>query len=205
MGIRLGHNDYGKSRVRLLRVARDADRHDIKELNLAIRMEGDFETAHTVGDNSKVLATDTMETTVYALAQQKSIESAEEFCRRLIEFFLANNPPVRHIPGATGTPLILTNVQFAQNGFVYTIIASNLVSTASTNMTLHVIITPAIQTQPQSLIVTNTQSASFTVVSTNGDAGADVSMVFQQQHADYGRDQCHLHDCQRHTGQRRLL
>ncbi|MGO9528344.1 MAG: pectinesterase family protein [Verrucomicrobiia bacterium] len=73
-----------------------------------------------------------------------------------------------NIPGATGTPLILTNVQFAQNGFVYTIIASNLVATASTNMTLYVIITPAIQTQPQSLIVTNTQSASFTVVSTNG-------------------------------------
>ena len=35
-------------------------------------------------------------------------------------------------------------------------------------MTLYVIITPAIQTQPQSLVVTNTQSASFTVVSTNG-------------------------------------
>jgi urate oxidase len=97
MGIRLGHNDYGKSRVRLLRVARNADRHDIKELNLAIRMEGDFETVHTVGDNSKVLATDTMKNTVYALAQQKPIGSAEEFCRGLIEYFLANNPPVRQV------------------------------------------------------------------------------------------------------------
>jgi PKD repeat protein len=72
------------------------------------------------------------------------------------------------IPGATGTPLILTNVQFAQDGFVYTVIASNSVGTASTNMTLHVIICPSVQTQPQSLTVTNAQSASFTVVSTNG-------------------------------------
>jgi len=72
------------------------------------------------------------------------------------------------ITGATGTPLVLTNVQFAQDGFVYTIVASNSVGTASTNMTLHVIICPSIQTQPQSLTVTNSQTASFTVVSTNG-------------------------------------
>jgi len=72
------------------------------------------------------------------------------------------------IPGATDVPLVLTNVQFAQDGFVYTLIASNHVGTATTNMTLHVIITPAIQTQPQSLVVTNTQGACFSVVSTNG-------------------------------------
>ncbi len=72
------------------------------------------------------------------------------------------------IPGATGTSLILTNVQFSQNGLSYTIIASNILGTATNSATLSVIITPVIQTQPQSLIVTNTQSASFTVVSTNG-------------------------------------
>jgi T5SS/PEP-CTERM-associated repeat protein len=70
--------------------------------------------------------------------------------------------------GATGSSLILTNVQFSQDGLSYTIIASNSSGTATNSATLHVIITPAIQTQPQSLIVTNTQSASFTVVSTNG-------------------------------------
>jgi len=72
------------------------------------------------------------------------------------------------ITGATGAPLVLTNVQFAQDGFVYTIVASNSFGVASTNITLHVIICPAVQTQPQNLTVTNTQSASFTVVSTNG-------------------------------------
>ena len=55
MGIRLGKNSYGKSCVRLLRVGRQEARHDIKELTLEIRFEGDFETAHTTGDNRKIL------------------------------------------------------------------------------------------------------------------------------------------------------
>jgi urate oxidase len=121
MGIRLGQNDYGKSRVRLLRVARNAERHDVKELNLAIRMEGRFETAHTAGDNSKILATDTMKNTVYALAQQQLIGSAEEFCRRLIEYFLANNPQVRQVE-VDAEEVLWTRMQIggSQHGSAFT-------------------------------------------------------------------------------------
>jgi len=79
MAIRLGENNYGKQRVRILQIARHADRHDIKELTLGIRLEGDFEEAHTKGDNRKVLPTDTMKNTVYALAKLHSIKSPEEF------------------------------------------------------------------------------------------------------------------------------
>ncbi len=53
MSIRLGQNDYGKSRVRLLRVTHREDKHEIKELTLAIRFEGDFETAHTRATTAK--------------------------------------------------------------------------------------------------------------------------------------------------------
>jgi urate oxidase len=97
MGIHLVHNDYGKSRVRLMRVVRNGNQHEVRELTLAIRFEGDFESAHITGDNSKILPTDTMKNTVYALAQQKPIESVEEFCRRLIEHFLGNNPQVSQV------------------------------------------------------------------------------------------------------------
>ncbi len=62
--IRLGENNYGKQRVRLLRVARQEIRHEIQELTVGIRFEGDFETAHTQGDNKKILPTDTMKNTV---------------------------------------------------------------------------------------------------------------------------------------------
>jgi urate oxidase len=94
MTIRLGENSYGKSRVRLLRVVRQEGRHDIKELTLGIRFEGDFETAHTKGENRKILPTDTMKNTVYALARQYPVEAIEEFCLHLIEHFLTYNPQV---------------------------------------------------------------------------------------------------------------
>ena len=65
MVVRLGENSYGKSSVRLLRVLRQEGRHDIKELTVTIRFEGDFEAAHTKGENKKILPSDTMKNTVY--------------------------------------------------------------------------------------------------------------------------------------------
>jgi urate oxidase len=94
MTIHLGDNGYGKQRVRIMQVTRHADRHDVKELTLGIRLEGDFETAHTQGDNSKVLPTDTMKNTVYALAKQKRMESPEEFSLRLADHFLTKHAQV---------------------------------------------------------------------------------------------------------------
>jgi urate oxidase len=97
MAIRLGENNYGKQRVRILQVARRPDRHDIKELTIGIRLEGDFESAHSKGDNRKVLPTDTMKNTVYALAKQHKIESPEEFSLRLANHFLSRNPQVARV------------------------------------------------------------------------------------------------------------
>ena len=71
------------------------------------------------------------------------------------------------IPGATGLSVGVPNVQFSQDGSVYSIIASNSVGSLTNSAVLHVVVPPAIATQPQSLTVTNTQSASFTVVYTN--------------------------------------
>ncbi|HUA00796.1 MAG TPA: urate oxidase [Candidatus Aquilonibacter sp.] len=97
MTIRLGQNNYGKSRVRLLRVSRGKDQHEIHELTLAIRFEGDFETAHTRGDNSKILPTDTMKNTVYALARKNPVDSAEQFCGVLTDHFLGGNPQAQSV------------------------------------------------------------------------------------------------------------
>ena len=97
MGVMLGHNNYGKSRVRLLRVTRREKHHEIKDLTLAIRFEGDFEAAHTVGDNRKILATDTMKNTVYVLAKQYSAEPVEDFALHLVEHFLTYNPQVSRV------------------------------------------------------------------------------------------------------------
>jgi urate oxidase len=85
----LGANNYGKSRVRLVRVARRPDRHDIADLTVDVALEGDFEAAYVAGDNSGLLATDTMRNTVYALARGTDVGDIERFGMQLVEHFLA--------------------------------------------------------------------------------------------------------------------
>jgi urate oxidase len=97
MSIRLAENNYGSSQIQLLRVAKQEGRHDIRELGISIRFEGDFEAAHSQGDNRKILPADSMKNTVYALARQHSIEPLENFGLHLIEHFLTYNPQVTRV------------------------------------------------------------------------------------------------------------
>src|SRR5882757_5125544 len=97
MSIHLGENNYGESRVRLLRVAKQAGRHDNRELTVSIRFEGDFEAAHTKGDNSKILPADTMKNAVYALARQHSVEPVEAFGLHLMDQFVTYNAQVSRV------------------------------------------------------------------------------------------------------------
>lgn len=97
MAIRLAENHYGESHVRVLRVARQQGRHDVRDLSLSFRLEGAFEAAHAQGDNRKILPGDTLKNTVYALARQHSMETAEEFSLHLIEHFLTYNQQVSRV------------------------------------------------------------------------------------------------------------
>jgi len=83
---------YGKSRVRLVQVARRGDRHDLSDLNVAVRFEGEYGESYTAGDNADVLPTDTMKNTVYALAAQRGIQEPEAFGVALATHFLERNP-----------------------------------------------------------------------------------------------------------------
>lgn len=67
------------------------------------------------------------------------------------------------IPGATNLSLTLSSVQYSQNGYVYSLVASNSVNSVTNSATLTVLVPPAISSQPVSLVITNTQSASFSV------------------------------------------
>jgi urate oxidase len=83
---------YGKSRVRLVQVARHGDRHDLSDLTIAIRFEGEYGESYTAGDNTGVLPTDTMKNTVYALAAAHGIQEPEAFGLTLASHFLDRNP-----------------------------------------------------------------------------------------------------------------
>ena len=74
------------------------------------------------------------------------------------------------IPGATSLSLTLTNVLYSQNGYAYSLVASNTVGSVTNSATLTVTVPPVITSQPASLVVTNTQSASFTVAATGEPA-----------------------------------
>ncbi|MEO7539820.1 MAG: factor-independent urate hydroxylase, partial [Pyrinomonadaceae bacterium] len=87
-----------KSRVRLIKVARNGEHHELQNLTLNIALEGDFDSIHIDGDNSTCLPTDTMKNTVYALAgQTPEIEEIEGFGQRLARHFLENNPQVSKV------------------------------------------------------------------------------------------------------------
>jgi urate oxidase len=84
----LGENRYGKSRIRLVTVRRHGDLHDLRDLTVDVALEGDFEAAHTAGDNANVVATDTMKNTVYAFATEHLNGAIEPFARRLATHFV---------------------------------------------------------------------------------------------------------------------
>jgi urate oxidase len=86
--IELGPNRYGKAAIRLVRVGRDSHPHRLRDLTVAIALEGDFTSAHVDGDNSLVIATDTMKNTAYALAADHLTGSIEDFAAVLARHFL---------------------------------------------------------------------------------------------------------------------
>ena len=93
----LAENRYGKSRVRLLRVRRYPDRHELRDWTVQILLRGDFASCFERGDNSKILPTDTMKNTVYSLARESSADCIEDFARELIDFLLPRNPQVSEV------------------------------------------------------------------------------------------------------------
>jgi len=94
MSVVLGPNNYGKSEVRLVKVDRGADRHELRDLTVDVALSGDFEAAHLRGDNTGLLATDTMRNTVYALARQNPVDSPEAFASLLVRHFVEAGPTV---------------------------------------------------------------------------------------------------------------
>ena len=83
----LGDNRYGKSRIRLVTVRRGPDRHHLRDLTVAVALEGDFDAVHTRGDNAGVVATDTMKNTVYAFARERLTGPPEAFGLELARHF----------------------------------------------------------------------------------------------------------------------
>jgi urate oxidase len=94
MPAKLAANRYGKSRVRVMRLTKHNDHHDLDEWTVQLLLTGDFDTAHTLGDNSNILPTDTMKNTVYFVAHETKSTSIEGYAQELVDYVLTRNPQV---------------------------------------------------------------------------------------------------------------
>lgn len=97
MKLTLKTNAYGKNAVNLSKITRHPDYHEFRQISVDVSLEGDFEAAHTLGDNTHILPTDTQKNTVYALAKDHFTDSIEEFGLYLASYFSTNNPHVSQV------------------------------------------------------------------------------------------------------------
>jgi urate oxidase len=90
----LSQSNYGKSEIRLVKVVRDEGRHELSDVTVDVMLDGDFGAAHDEGDNSALIATDTMRNAVYVLAAKHDVAELETFGRTLVEHFVEAGPTV---------------------------------------------------------------------------------------------------------------
>lgn len=83
----LGANQYGKSEIRVVKVAR----HALRDLTVDVTLRGDFEAVHVRGDNTGLPATDTMRNVVYALAAEDPLDSVPAFAAAIVAHWVADD------------------------------------------------------------------------------------------------------------------
>jgi urate oxidase len=129
--IALGENQYGKSRVRVMKVERrDGGMHEVYEWNVAVWLRGDFANCFIGGDNSRILPTDTMKNTVYSLARQSKAASPEDFAKELALYFLAAQSQVEEA-GVTIKATLWEHIGDHLTAFAQTRSASDTVTVTS--------------------------------------------------------------------------
>ncbi|MCW2913000.1 MAG: Urate oxidase [Actinomycetia bacterium] len=94
MTIVLGANQYGKAETRVVRVSRDGDTHEIRDLNVSVALAGELDEVYLSGDNASALPTDSQKNTVYAFARKHGIASPEEFALLLARHFVSSQPTI---------------------------------------------------------------------------------------------------------------
>src|SRR5450432_1377248 len=89
-----GHR-YGKARVRVMKILREGAVHTLKDIEARALLRGDFVSSYTSGDNSKVVATDTIKNTVNVLAKKNLGHEIEQFAITLGKHFLSKYAQVQ--------------------------------------------------------------------------------------------------------------
>ena len=86
---------YGKGRVRVMRVAGEGERREVRELEVRAMLTGDIDRAFTQADNSTSVSTDTIRNVVNVVAREELEAGAELFCRAVARRLLDSYPAMR--------------------------------------------------------------------------------------------------------------
>jgi urate oxidase len=90
------HHRYGVSGVRVLKVARRSDRHDVRDVTVSVTLEGHPGASLSGGENRSLLSPETLRNAIQALAlntpPEVGEEQIEQFGMRLADYFLDGNP-----------------------------------------------------------------------------------------------------------------
>ena len=90
MAIELGQTQYGKAETRVVRICRDTERHEIRDLNVSTALRGDFAAAHLTGDQANVLPTDSQKNTCFAYAKEHGAGPIEDYALTLAGHFVSD-------------------------------------------------------------------------------------------------------------------
>jgi urate oxidase len=117
----LAENRYGKHRVRVVRLKRDRPVHSFEEWTVEVLLTGNFVDCFEIGDNARIMATDSMKNTVYSLAKDTTATSIEEFALELAEYLTETNPQIDSaMVNVTGVPWshLIVNGTTASSAFI---------------------------------------------------------------------------------------
>jgi urate oxidase len=90
----LTSHQYGKAETHVVRIVRDSERHEIRDVVVTTALRGDFDVAYTDGDQAQVLPTDTQKNTVFSFAKEHGIEQIEPYALALARHFVDDVQPV---------------------------------------------------------------------------------------------------------------
>ena len=85
---------YGKDHVRVMRIDRKPERHEVRELTVRAMLTGNFDTAFTRADNSTSVATDTVKNVINVVARENLALGTELFCAAVARKLLDSYPEV---------------------------------------------------------------------------------------------------------------
>ncbi len=79
---------YGKANVRILRVHRQGDYHEVREVRVKVTLDGDFARAYTAADNAPVVTTDAMKNLVQVMALEHLSTPNASFALAIAQRFI---------------------------------------------------------------------------------------------------------------------